>query len=106
MAGKLIVYTCRIFYLSFLPDVVKAFLKQYPKVKLEVIEQDSREIYTAIETSMAQDEKAEVIGLVNLPYADTGILKEFAVKDGYRFRPITSGKFKLLVSKESAISRI
>ncbi len=104
LCGKLIVYTCRIFYLSFLPDVVKTFLKQYPKMKLEVIELDSKAIYTAIETSVEQDSKAEVIGLVNLPYADNGILKEFAVKEGYTFRPITSGKFKLLVSKESELA--
>ncbi len=104
LCGKLIVYTCRIFYLSFLPDVVKTFLKQYPKMKLEVIELDSKAIYTAIETSVEQDSKAEVIGLVNLPYADNGILKEFAVKEGYTFRPITSGKFKLLVSKESEMA--
>mgnify|MGYP007025373140 FL=1 len=53
---------------------------------------------------MGQDSKSEVSGLVNLPYADNGILKEFAVKEGYTFRPITSGNFKLLVSKESELA--
>ncbi len=104
LCGKLIVYTCRIFYLSFLPDAVKTFLKRYPKVKLEVVEQGSKTIYTALEATAVQEPEAEVIGLVNLPYADRGILEDFAIKDGYTFRPITSGKFKLLVSKESELA--
>ncbi|MGM9525085.1 MAG: LysR family transcriptional regulator [Peptococcaceae bacterium] len=104
LRGKLMVYTCRSFYLSFLPSVVKEFLKKYPQVQLEVIEHDSKNIYEVLEQCAQQPKTDACIGLVNLPYADCGILESFAVKEGYTFRPITSGKFKLLVSKESELA--
>lgn len=104
LTGRLIVLTCRAFYLSFLPDAVKAFLKRHPQVALELVEQDSRGIYAAMEAEKASHPDAEVIGLVNLPYADEGILGDFSLREGYEFQPITSGKFKLMVSKDSELA--
>ena len=102
--GHLVVFTCRAFYLSFLPDVVKAFLKYYPKVTLEVKEQDSKNIYEMMAYQREQTPDAEVIGLVNLPYAEEGILESFTVQQGFDFHPITSGKFKLMVSKDTELA--
>lgn len=104
LEGHLVVFTCRAFYLSFLPDVVKAFLKNYPKVTLEVKEQDSKDIYEMMAYQRKQTTDAEVIALVNLPYADNGILESFTVQKGFDFHPITSGKFKLMVSKDSELA--
>ena len=104
LSGHLVVFTCRAFYLSFLPDAVKAFLKSYPKVTLEVKEQDSKDIYEMISSQQAQTPEAAVMGLINLPYAESGILDAFAVREGYVFQPITSGKFKLMVSKDSELA--
>lgn len=104
LTGRLIVLTCRAFYLSFLPDAVKAFLKRHPYVALELAEQDSRGIYETMEAEKTAHPDAEVIGLVNLPYADEGILDDFKIQPGYDFQPITSGKFKLMVSKDSELA--
>lgn len=103
LKGDLQIYASPVLYTSILGDLVGQFCKKYPKIQVEVIENDVATIY---QTFMEADSKHQNrIALVNTVMDASNQRNPFTPPEALNFYPILHETFVACVSRDSALAR-
>ena len=102
-AGKLLIYAHPVFTMSILPQAIAAFCKEYPQIKVCLLEEVSRDILENLIENPQADGQTKM-GLITIPQASAEMQNRYKHRDNWRFLPLLTGEYICCVSKQSDLA--